>query len=65
MADFSTLVSVAVFAALAGLLMQKEILRALGRFQTGRWRLASNVMIGVLLVIYGLILYSRFLAFSR
>lgn len=59
------LVSIAVFIVLVGLLVQKEILRALGRLQTGRWRLASNVLIGFLLVMYGLILVARFFTFSR
>lgn len=54
-----TVYGVAVFVLLLGLLVQKEILRALGRTSPQGWRLISNLLIGMLLVVYGLILLSR------
>ena len=53
-----TLYGVIVFVVLFLLLVQKEILRALGR---PGWRGTSNSFVGLLLVLYGLILLSRFL----
>jgi len=50
-----------VFVLLFLLLFQKEVMRALGQAGTRGWRAASNSMIGLLVVLYALILLSRFL----
>ena len=51
-----------LFALLVLLLVQKEVQRAMGRAGTRRWRIASNWLIGLLLVSYGGVLIMRFLS---
>ncbi len=50
-----------VFVILVVLLVLKEILRALDKLGSRQWRVASNSLIALLLVLYGTILLSRFL----
>jgi hypothetical protein len=50
-----------VFVVLFVLLVLKEILRALDKLGSRKWRVVSNSLIGILLVVYGTILLSRFL----
>jgi uncharacterized membrane protein YqhA len=50
-----------VFVVLFVLLVLKEILRALDKLGSRKWRVVSNSLIGLLLVVYGTILLSRFL----
>lgn len=57
-----TIYGVIVFGLLFLLLFQKEIMRALGQAGTRGWRVASNSTIGLLLVLYALILLTRFLS---
>jgi ABC-type nickel/cobalt efflux system permease component RcnA len=65
MAHIPVAISMVVFIALFALLVQKEVLRALGRSGPGRWELVSNTLIGLLVVVYGLMLISRFVRFVQ
>jgi hypothetical protein len=56
-----TQVGLIVFVVLFVLLVLKEILRALDKLGSRKWRVVSNSLIGLLLVVYGTILLSRFL----
>jgi len=50
-----------MFAFLFLLLVQREVRSTLGYSGSRRWRLASDSLIGLLVVVYGFILISRFL----
>jgi len=53
--------AVVVFALLLLLLVQREVRSALGKSGSRRWRIASDSLIGVLVLAYGIMLISRFL----
>jgi len=50
-----------VFVLLFLLLVIREVRSAFGRPGSRRWQIASDSLIGVLVVVYGIILISRFL----
>jgi len=56
-----TIDAMLIFALLFILLVQREVRYALGHPGSRRWRIASDSLIGLLVVVYGFILLSRFL----
>jgi len=56
-----TIHAMLIFALLFIFLVQREVRYALGRPGSRRWRIASDSLIGLLVVVYGFILLSRFL----
>jgi len=60
MPTIPTVNALLVFSLLLVLLVQGEVLRAIGKPPVGRWRLASTSLTALLILVYGLILVSRF-----
>jgi len=58
--DIPATYALMVFALLFLLLVQREVRSALGKQGSRRWRIASDSLIGVLVMLYGIILISRF-----
>jgi len=50
-----------LFAFLFLLIVQREVRSALGKPGSRGWRIASDSLIGVLVMLYGIILISRFI----
>ncbi len=55
-------IGMAIFGLLVMLILQKEVLRVMGRAASRRQRVTSNWLIGILLVSYGGVLLIRFLS---
>jgi hypothetical protein len=51
-----------VFVLLVVLLVQKEVLRQLGKPVSHRWTVASNTLIITLLALYGFFVLSKFIS---
>jgi hypothetical protein len=55
--------AVVIFTLLVALLVQKEVLRAWERPGPAAWERISNMLIVVLLLVYGLLLLARLASF--